>query len=238
MHNKTIIFILYYIMYQEQFFITSKWIILLLLIIIIFLYNQKLINQKYSIKIIIISFILSLCALYILFIVNQQPNIPLLKNNEILSPSSGYISDIKYDDNKITIMFILDFFDNHIQYIPYNGNIISDEYISSKYLRSKKIFILHPKLFPNFEESIRDNEKYHTVMNTDIGNIEITRIAGLIAPRVHTFIKEDQNVNQGDVMGLILFSSMVLLTIPDNIHLNIKEGDNVIAGETIIGDYN
>ena len=60
----------------------------------------------------------------------------------------------------------------------------------------------------------------------------------MIAPRVHTFIKEDQNVNQGDVMGLILFSSMVLLTIPGNIHLNIKEGDNVIAGETIIGDYN
>jgi phosphatidylserine decarboxylase len=96
------------------------------------------------------------------------------------------------------------------------------------------MFILDPRLFPNFEESIRDNEQYQTTLLTDIGNMYITRIAGLVAPRVHSFISNDENVKQGQVMGVIIFSSMVLLTLPANVKLNIKKGDTAIAGETII----
>ena len=88
---------------------------------------------------------------------------------------------------------------------------------------------------PNFEESIQNNEKYHTILKTNIGNMEITRIAGLVAPRVHTFISNGENVKRGDVMGLIVFSSMVLLTLPSYIKLNINKGDTVTAGKTIIG---
>ena len=131
-------------------------------------------------------------------------------------------------------MFNLSFFSNHIQYIPYNGRVISDKYIQSKLLRNKRMFLFHPKIFPNFDESIEKNEKYHTILETAIGNIEITRIAGLVAPRVHTLIT-NENVKQGDVMGIIIFSSMVLLTIPSSVKLYIKKGDTLNAGESIIG---
>jgi phosphatidylserine decarboxylase len=171
-----------------------------------------------------------------LFVINQQPNIPILKPGQILAPSSGYIGDIHYHKNgQTTIMFNLSFFSNHLQYIPYNGKIIKDEYIQSKYLRPKRMFIVDPRLFPNFEESIRDNEQYQTTLLTDIGDMHITRIAGIVATRVHTFIKNEQIVKQGEVMGVIVFSSMVLLTLPPNVKLTIKKGDTAIAGETIIG---
>jgi phosphatidylserine decarboxylase len=170
-----------------------------------------------------------------LFVINKQPKIPLVKPGQILSPSSGYIGDIHYHKNgQTTIMFILSFFDNHIQYIPYNGKIIKNEYVQSKYLKPKRVFILDPRLFPNFEESIRDNEQYQTTLSTDIGNMYITRIAGIVAPRVHSFINNQEMVKQGEVMGVIIFSSIVLLTLPKNVKLNIKKGDTANAGETII----
>ena len=220
-------------MYQEQFLIKSKWIVLIMIftLVIINKYKDKDKNIKfYNYFILIISFIL----FYILFTINQQPIIPKLKTNEILSPSSGYIGDIKYLKDKTIIMFNLSFFSNHIQYIPYNGRVISDKYIQSKLLRNKRMFLFHPKIFPNFDESIEKNEKYHTILETAIGNIEITRIAGLVAPRVHTLIT-NENVKQGDVMGIIIFSSMVLLTIPSSVKLYIKKGDTLNAGESIIG---
>ncbi len=223
-------------MYQEQFLIKSKWIVLLL-IITLFLIHFFVKSKKYSLYIIIISIVIGFSLLYILFLINQQPKIPLLKSSEVLSPSSGYIGDIYYHKNgETTIMFNLSFFSNHIQYIPYKGKVIKDEYIQSKYLRPKRMFTLHPSLFPNFEESIRDNEQYQTILLTDIGNISITRIAGLVAPRVHSFINDKTFVKQGDVMGVIIFSSMVLLTLPPNVKLNIKKGDTAIAGETIIAN--
>jgi len=133
-------------------------------------------------------------------------------------------------------MFNLSFLNNHIQYIPYNGTILSDKYQQSKYLRAKRMFLLHPTFVENFEESIRDNEQYKTTLMTDIGEIKITRIAGLVAPRVFSYINEGDIVKQGDVMGLIVFSSMVLLELPSTIQLHITKGDSVIAGKTTVGE--
>ena len=178
-------------MYQEQFFLTSKWIVMLLTIILICI-QVFVKSKKYSKFLIIISVIIALIGIYMLFVINKQPKIPLVKPGQILSPSSGYIGDIHYHKNgQTTIMFILSFFDNHIQYIPYNGKIIKNEYVQSKYLKPKRVFILDPRLFPNFEESIRDNEQYQTTLSTDIGNMYITRIAGIVAPRVHSFINNN-----------------------------------------------
>lgn len=221
-------------MNQEQFLFTSKWIVIFLTIIVIYI-NIFVKSKKYSFFLTIVSVIIALIGLYILFLINQQPKIPLLKFGMILSPSSGYIGDIHYHENgETTIMFNLSILNNHVQYIPYNGKIIKDEYIPSKYSRSKRIFILDPRLFPNFEESIRDNEQYQTTLSTDIGNMYITRIAGLVARRVYSFINKEDIVKQGQVMGNIVFSSMVLLRLPTNVKLNIKKGDTAIAGETII----
>ena len=85
-------------MYQEQFLIKSKWIVLLL-IITLFLIHFFVKGKKYSPYLIIISIVIGISLLYILFVINQQPKIPLLKSSEVLSPSSGYIGDIYYHKN-------------------------------------------------------------------------------------------------------------------------------------------
>jgi hypothetical protein len=96
-------------MYQEQFFLKSKWIVIFLTLIL--MYIQIFVkSKKYSFFFRIISVIIALTGLYMLFVINQQPKIPLLKPGQILSPSSGYIGDIHYHKNgQTTIMFIYHF---------------------------------------------------------------------------------------------------------------------------------
>lgn len=224
-------------MYQEQFLIQAKWVVILFIIILLLSFKIK--NKKIVIRFRIIAIIAFLAALYAVFVINQQPTIPKFKEGYIIAPGSGYIGDIKkHSDGRITIMFVLSFFDNHVQYIPYPGKIISDKYYQSKYLRPVRTFTLQPTLFPNYEKSIKDNEQIQTQLLTNNGIIKITRIAGLVAPRVFSYINENDIVKQGDVMGLIVFSSMVLMELPAGINLRIKKGDSAIAGETIIGVYN
>ena len=224
-------------MYQEQFLIQAKWVVILFIIILLLLVKIK--NKKIVIKLRIITIIAFLSLLYAVFVINQQPEIPKFKEGSIIAPSSGYIGDIiQHSDGRVTIMFILSFIDNHVQYIPYPGKIISDKYYQSKYLRPTRTFTLQPTLFPNYEKSIEDNEQIQTQLLTNNGIIKITRIAGIIAPRVFSYINENAIVKQGDVMGLIVFSSMVLMELPAGINLRIKKGDHAIAGETIVGVYN
>ena len=220
-----------------MFLIQAKWLVLLFIIILLLSFKIK--NNKIVIRFRIIAIIAFLAALYAVFVINQQPEIPKFKEGYIIAPGSGYIGDIiNHSDGRMTIMFNLSFFSNHVQYIPYNGKIISDKYYQSKHLRPVRMFTLHPTLFPNYEESIRDNEQFQTKLLTNLGEIHITRIAGLVAPRVFSYINEKDIVKQGDVMGLIVFSSMVLMEVPAGINLSIKKGDAAIAGETIIGVYN
>jgi len=220
-------------MYQEQFLRKLKWVLIFLCMILLIGKHLKR-NMKFWVY--LIGGVMSLIVGYLLFIINQQPTLPPFQDGSILSPSSGYIGRIRHHSNgRVSIMFNLSFMSNHVQYIPYPGEIISDTYHPSIYGRPRRMFTLHPTLFPNFEESIRDNEQYRTILKTYKGNIHITRIAGLVAPRVYSYINEADKVKPGDVMGLILFSSMVLLDLPEMTTLRIKEGDTVTAGETIIG---
>ena len=81
------------------------------------------------------------------------------------------------------------------------------------------------------------NESNEIVMMTKLGKIKIIQIAGFLARRIKCFIKEKQNVNKGERIGMISLGSQVSLILPDKIRLRVKIGDRVKAGETIIGEY-
>jgi phosphatidylserine decarboxylase len=214
-------------MYLEQFLRKSKWVVFILFLILYF-------TQQSGIK--YISIFIGLVIIYMLYVINQQPTLPEFNPGEVISPASGYIGHIeKIEDGKTLVMMNLSFLSNHIQYIPYPGQIISDQHFQAKdYTGQKRMFTLHPTIQENFQESIYKNEQYQTTLRTEIGDFEIVRIAGIVAPRVYSFIKEGEYVERGEVMGVILFSSMVLFILPPGIEPLVKKGDSVLAGTTII----
>ena len=69
-----------------------------------------------------------------------------------------------------------------------------------------------------------------------MGKIKVIQVAGFLARRVESFVKKNEELLKGQKIGKILLGSHVVLIMPD-LHLLVKKGDKVVAGETIIAKY-
>ena len=66
--------------------------------------------------------------------------------------------------------------------------------------------------------------------------IGFTQIAGLVARRIMTFVKEGDRVEAGERIGLIRFGSRVDVFLPAGTGPRILLGQRSIAGETVLGE--
>ena len=64
--------------------------------------------------------------------------------------------------------------------------------------------------------------------------IIFVQVAGLVARRIVSEIKEGQEVKAGDRYGIIRFGSRADLYFPDNVEIKSLLGQTMIGGETII----
>jgi phosphatidylserine decarboxylase len=65
--------------------------------------------------------------------------------------------------------------------------------------------------------------------------IGFTQIAGLVARRILTFVREGDTVEAGQRVGLIRFGSRVDVYLPAEAAPRVALGQRAIAGETILG---
>ena len=73
-------------------------------------------------------------------------------------------------------------------------------------------------------------------MTTDGGHrIVFKQIAGIIARRIVCKVREGDAVAAGAKFGMIRFGSRVELFVPAGSQIQVKVGDHVKAGETVIG---
>jgi phosphatidylserine decarboxylase precursor-related protein len=57
-----------------------------------------------------------------------------------------------------------------------------------------------------------------------------------MARRIEDYVQPDQNVKQGDVIGLIKLGSQVTVILPHNTIIKTKVGETVTDGETVIAE--
>jgi phosphatidylserine decarboxylase len=63
----------------------------------------------------------------------------------------------------------------------------------------------------------------------------VIQIAGFLVRRIVSYIEPGDEVEQGEIIGLIKFGSQVTIIFDKNVEVLVKEGDKVIDGETILG---
>jgi phosphatidylserine decarboxylase len=74
------------------------------------------------------------------------------------------------------------------------------------------------------------------VLETGAGDkIGFVQVAGLIARRIVCNIREEDVINAGQRFGMICFGSRVDVYLPPETTLNVRTGDRVQAGTTILG---
>lgn len=80
------------------------------------------------------------------------------------------------------------------------------------------------------------NEHNAVILETGTGvRIGFVQVAGLIARRIVCYVTEGDAVTAGQRFGMICFGSRVDVYLPPETKLDVRSGDRVQAGKTILG---
>lgn len=175
----------------------------------------------------VIPFILMLYFAY--FFRNPDRKIPT-DEDVLVSPADGKVMDVvsvEYDDfikgsGKKVIIF-LSVFDVHVNRSPMEGVIKSQSYFCGRFK-------------PAFKDSVGFvNERHMIGIENDRLRITVTQIAGILARRIVSWVTLDDYLEKGECYGLIRFGSCTEIVMPDNVEVQVKKGQKVVGGESIIG---
>ncbi len=83
-----------------------------------------------------------------------------------------------------------------------------------------------------------ENENNTMLFKTYRGDLyKVIQIAGFRARRIINYLDPNSPVEQGDEIGMITLGSQVTVILPENVIPLVKEGDELIDGETLIARY-
>ena len=145
-----------------------------------------------------------------------------------LAPASGrvtrvdQIEDLLVASTTLTrVVTFLSVFDVHVQRCPVAG-VVETREVS----RGRKV--------PAFRDDAAEvnTSELSVICNAHGDRIGVRQVVGLVARRIVCYLREEEAVERGQLMGLIKFGSRVDLLIPSGWEILVKEGDRMRAGET------
>lgn len=181
---------------------------------------------------IILGFSIFIMIIILQFFRNPKRN-TTINPNHIIAPADGKVVVIEdteeseyFKGMRKQISIFMSPFNVHVNRNPVTGTVSFFKYHPGKYLMA-----WDPK-------SSTENERTTVVVKTQNGTEVLFRqIAGFLARRIVWYVKENQPVVQGTEFGFIKFGSRVDVFVPLNAKVNVKIGDKVSGGETVIAEF-
>lgn len=126
------------------------------------------------------------------------------------------------------ISIFLSVFDVHVQRSPVTGRVAFLKHRAGKFLSATKTHSAehNENVLVGFETTEPPGHK-----------VGVRLIAGLLARRILPWIEEDEEVARGERISLIQFGSRCDLYLPPGAKLQVKLGDRVKGGETILAAF-
>ena len=113
-------------------------------------------------------------------------------------------------------------FDCHVNRTPCGGKIEEILYKPGKFLNA------------SLDKASEDNERnYFKIKDNQNNDIVVVQIAGLVARRIVCESNKDQQLKQGDRIGMIRFGSRADVYY-ENYQPLVKIGQKAISGETLL----
>jgi phosphatidylserine decarboxylase len=168
---------------------------------------------------------LALAAFFLWFFRDPPRNIPA-GQGLIVSPGDGLVTETANittpDGPRQRISIFLSVFDVHVNRSPIAGVLTSVRYQKGQYLNA-----MNPA-------SADRNEQNVVTVRGEGFEITFKQIAGLLARRIVFPHREGERVERGQRVGLIKFGSRVDLLIPAEAVLQIKVGQRVKGGASVL----
>lgn len=173
---------------------------------------------------------LVLACYFTYFFRNPSRDIPM-DEKLIVSPADGTVQDVVElaEDEFVKgpckkIIIFLSVFNVHVNRSPIAGEIKCQKYVCGRFRPAYK------------DEVGFENERHMLGIENEKGfRVTVTQIAGILARRIVSWVTLDDNMEKGQVYGLIKFGSCTELVVPDSVEVLVKKGDKVRGGESVLG---
>ena len=179
-----------------------------------------------------LGFIGLILTIWCYYFFRDPDRVSIEDENYLISPADGEVLQIletngpkelglenkKY--NKISIF--MNVFDCHVNRTPCSGTVSEIFYKPGKFINA------------SLDKASEDNERNYYKIKNNLGEeIIVVQIAGLIARRIVTEVSKDQELKQGERIGMIRFGSRVDIFY-ENYKPLVKINQKTIAGETLL----
>ena len=171
-------------------------------------------------------------TIWVYYFFRDPERVSINDDNYLVSPADGSVvqvqetsgpKELNLESKKFTkISIFMNVFDCHVNRIPCDGKISEIIYKPGKFLNA------------SLDKASEDNERnYYKITNSKGQDIIVVQIAGLIARRIVCETSKDQDLKQGDRIGMIRFGSRVDVYFENYTSL-VKLNQKTVAGETLL----
>lgn len=130
-------------------------------------------------------------------------------------------------DERIKISIFMSLFNAHANWVPVSGKVVHQSHVDGNF---------HAAFLP---KSSTENEHSNIVIETpEYGKILTKQIAGAMARRIITYIKEGQDVHIGSPLGFIKLGSRMDIYLPVDSEIMVEIGEEVRANITFLARLN
>jgi len=168
---------------------------------------------------------LLLAAFFLWFFRDPERQIPQVAG-AVVSPADGKVTDVSVvssggaSRNRISIF--LSVFDVHVNRSPIAGVIRDVRYQHGKFLNAMGA------------NSAEENEQNIVTVEGEGHAVVFKQIAGLLARRIVFIPKLGDHVARGERIGLIKFGSRVDVLLERDAKIQVKQGDRVRGGASVL----
>jgi len=177
----------------------------------------------------LVGFILTIWCYYFF---RDPERVSINDEDYLVSPADGLVLEVQeadgpkelnMEDKKfIKVSIFMNVFDCHVNRTPCSGKLAEIIYKPGKFLNA------------SLDKASEDNErKYYKITNLNGENIIVVQIAGLLARRIVSEVSENEELKQGDRIGMIRFGSRADIYFNNYTPL-VKVNQKTIAGETLV----
>jgi len=147
----------------------------------------------------------------------------------ILAPADGRVVDVRagVEDPFVGLAQAVSIFlsplDVHVNRSPLAGLVVD-----VAYRPGAKMAAYRP-------EASERNERTVIAIQGETARVVVRQIAGVLARRIVCRVRPGDKLTTGERFGLIKFGSRTDLIVPASVRLQVKPGDRVRGGETVMG---
>ena len=157
----------------------------------------------------------------------------------VLSPADGKLLPIMKavppaelglgPEPRVRLAIFMSVFNVHVNRAPCGGTVTGLAYRPGKFFNA------------SFDKASHYNERMSILirMDDDAGArmLAVVQIAGLVARRIVCDLQQGQKVCRGNRFGIIRFGSRLEVYLPEGARVLAKDGQTVVAGETVLADF-